>query len=161
MQRSVALTVNGRAVVLAGDRDRPLLDALRADLGLTAARFGCGEGQCGACMVVVDGRALPSCQLTIEAAAGRDVLTLEGLGDEADPHPLQRAFIEEQAMQCGYCISGVIMSAAALLARSPSPGDAEIRTALDGNLCRCGSHGRIVAAVRRAAEAMRSGASRG
>jgi nicotinate dehydrogenase subunit A len=157
----VALVLNGEAIAYEGDADRDLLDWLRAERGLTASRFGCGQGLCGACNVLIDGRAVASCALPMGSLEGRAVMTLEGLGDAARPHPLQAAFIAEQAMQCGYCISGIILSAAALLARSPSPGEDEIRAALDGNLCRCGAHGRILKAVARAAAAMRGEAARG
>jgi nicotinate dehydrogenase subunit A len=155
MTAAVEIEVNGRRRMFDGDPDRPLLDALRHDLGLTATRFGCGEGLCGACHVLVDGRAVASCNTPLWSLAGKNVVTLEGLGDESRPHPLQSAFIAEQAMQCGYCISGIIIGAAALLLRDPDPTDAAIRQALDGNLCRCGSHLRILRAVRRAAAAMR------
>ena len=132
------------------DPDKPLLYVLRG-FGLTAAKFGCGLGQCGACTVLVDGQAARSCQLSISAAAGKSVTTLEGLGSAAQPHPIQAAFITEQVPQCGYCTNGMIMSAAGLLAQNKKPNDGEIRSALDGNLCRCGSHVRVVAAVKRAA----------
>ena len=128
------------------DPDQPLLYALR-DLGLTAAKFGCGLGQCGACNVLVDGRAMRSCLLTVPRAQGRDFVTLEGLGTADKPHALQTAFVAQQVPQCGYCTSGIIVSAAALLAQTPKPSEAEGRAALDGNLCRCGSHARVVAAV--------------
>jgi nicotinate dehydrogenase subunit A len=134
------------------DPDKPLLYVLRG-LGLTAAKFGCGLGQCGACTVLVDGQAARSCQLPISAAAGKSVTTLEGLGSAAQPHPIQAAFITEQVPQCGYCTNGMIMSAAGLLAQNKKPSEGEIRSALEGNLCRCGSHVRVVAAVKRAAAA--------
>jgi nicotinate dehydrogenase subunit A len=156
---TVRFTVNGAPHAFDDAADLPLLDALRGRLGLTAARFGCGEGHCGACHVLVDGNVAASCATPVWALDGKAVVTLEGLGDEADPHPLQSAFIAEQAMQCGYCISGVIIGAAALLARNPDPSDADVRAALDGNLCRCGSHNRIVRAVLRAAAFMRSAAN--
>ena len=133
-----------------------LLDVLRNELGLIAARFGCGEGLCGACRVLVDGRAMASCDMPLWAVAGRTVVTLEGLGTAERPHALQEAFIAEQAMQCGYCISGIIVSAAALLDKNPDPDEASIRDALDGNLCRCGAHNRIVRAVSRAAATLRA-----
>lgn len=128
------------------DPDKPLLYALR-DLGLTAAKFGCGLGQCGSCNVIIDGKALPSCQLTVASVAGQSITTLEGLGTAASPHPVQAAFIKEGVPQCGYCTPGLIVSAAALLAEKPKPTEAEIRVALDGNLCRCGTHVRAVRAV--------------
>src|SRR5262249_15625652 len=118
----------------------------------TATHFGCGENQCGACNVLVDGRVAASCDTPLWATAGKDVTTVEGLGTAERPHPLQRAFIAEQAMQCGYCISGILISAAALLKRNPNPTEREVREALDGNLCRCGAHNRIVRAVLRAAK---------
>jgi nicotinate dehydrogenase subunit A len=155
------LTVNGDLHSIAGDPDRPLLDALRHDLGLTASRFGCGEGLCGACHVLVDGRAVAACSTPLWSVAGKTVVTLEGLGHASDPHPLQQAFVDEQAMQCGYCISGIIISAAALLAVNSGPSDQEIRAALDGNLCRCGSHNRILRAIHRAAAVMRERGDRG
>jgi nicotinate dehydrogenase subunit A len=155
MATALELTVNGKVQVFDGDLDRPLLDVLRQGLGLTATRFGCGEGACGACHVLVDGRAVTACNTPLWSLGGKAVTTLEGLSGEADMHPLQQAFISEQAMQCGYCISGIIISAAALLHTNPDPTDAEVRGALDGNLCRCGSHNRIVRAVLLAATTMR------
>jgi nicotinate dehydrogenase subunit A len=126
--------------------DQPLLYVLRS-FGLTATKFGCGLGQCGACTVLVDGKALRSCQLTIADAEGKSVTTLEGLGSISNPHPIQAAFIKEQVPQCGYCTSGMIMSATALLLEKQKPTENEILTALDGNLCRCGTHVRVVRAV--------------
>jgi nicotinate dehydrogenase subunit A len=133
------------------DPDKPLLYVLRG-FGLTAAKFGCGLGQCGACTVLVGNQAARSCQVPISAVAGKSVTTLEGLGSAASPHPLQAAFIAEQVPQCGYCTSGMIMSAAGLLARNKKPSEAQVRSALDGNLCRCGTHVRVLAAVMRAAQ---------
>ncbi|MFL5264368.1 MAG: (2Fe-2S)-binding protein [Anaeromyxobacteraceae bacterium] len=147
----IALDVNGRRRTVDAPPDAPLLYVLRNDLELNAAKFGCGVSQCGACTVLVDGRAVRSCTTPVSAVAGKRVTTLEGLGTAAKPDPLQRAFIEEQAAQCGYCIPGMIMSAKALLDRNPRPSEAEIRRALAGNLCRCGTHNRIVRAVQRAA----------
>jgi len=147
----IALTVNGRTTHLDASPDTPLLYVLRDDLGLNGAKFGCGLGQCGACTVVVDGRPVLSCLTPIAVLAGRSVTTVEGLGSPDDPGPLQRAFIEENAAQCGYCIAGMVMRAHALLARTPSPDDGQIREALRHNLCRCGTHMRILAAVKRAA----------
>jgi len=141
------LRVNGFArSVDSPDPDKPLLYVLR-DFGLTATKFGCGLGQCGACTVLVDGKAMRSCQMTVDAAKGKSVTTLEGLGTAANPHPIQAAFIAEQVPQCGYCTSGMIMSAAALLSEKQKPSEADIRSALDGNLCRCGTHVRVVRAV--------------
>ncbi|HTO64761.1 MAG TPA: (2Fe-2S)-binding protein, partial [Bradyrhizobium sp.] len=131
-----------------------LLDVLRAELGLTGPHFGCGAGECGACHVLLGNRAVASCDTPLWSVADKDVTTLEGLGTEQRPHPLQRAFIAEQAMQCGYCVSGILISAAALLKQNPSPTDMEVRAALDRNLCRCGSHNRMVRAVLRAAREM-------
>jgi nicotinate dehydrogenase subunit A len=128
------------------DPDKPLLYVLRG-LGLTATKFGCGLGQCGACTVLVEGSAVRSCQLTIANAHGKRVITLEGLGTASAPHAIQAAFIKEQVPQCGYCTSGMIMTTAALLAEKPKPSESEIRAALDGNLCRCGTHVRVVRAV--------------
>jgi nicotinate dehydrogenase subunit A len=149
---STRLSVNGVERDIAADPTTPLLSVLRGTLGLTAAHFGCGVNQCGACFVLVDGHAVASCDTPLWAAAGKEVTTLEGLGTAERPHPLQRAFIAEQAMQCGYCIPGIMMSAAALLRRNPDPTETQVREALDRNLCRCGSHNRIVRAVLRAAK---------
>ncbi len=148
------LVVNGaERVVHAGD-DAPLLHVLRNELGLVGTRFGCGEGQCGACHVLLDGRSVPACDTPLWAARGKTVVTVEGLAQGTTPHPLQQAFADEQAGQCGYCLSGILVSAAALLAADPRPDEAAVRAALDRHLCRCGSHPRIVRAVLRAADAM-------
>ena len=153
MTTPIGLKVNGKAVDIPVDDDAmPLLYALRNDLGLHGPRFGCGLGQCGACTVHVDGRAVRSCITPIGSVRGKSITTLEGLGSDAAPHPLQAAFIEEQAVQCGYCINGMIMQAADFLQANPSPTEDEVRTALAGNLCRCGTHTRIVAAVMRAGQ---------
>lgn len=153
MARSKTLTVNGKKVSINNaDPEMPLLYALRDNLGLHGPRFGCGLGQCGACTVHIDGVAVRSCVTPIAAVeAKQKVVTLEGLGTAATPHPLQKAFIEEQAVQCGYCINGMVMQAAAFLAENKKPTDAEIKNALAKNLCRCGTHARIVRAVKRAA----------
>ncbi|RAI45757.1 (2Fe-2S)-binding protein [Rhodoplanes roseus] len=141
------IRINGAArTIETSDPDQPLLYALRG-LGLTATKFGCGLGRCGACNVLVDGQAVQSCMAPVASLEGKSVTTLEGLGTPANPHPLQAAFIAAQVPQCGYCTSGVIISAAALLGEKPKPSEAEIRTALDGNLCRCGTHVRVVRAV--------------
>jgi nicotinate dehydrogenase subunit A len=146
-----ALNVNGKSVTIdVDDPQMPLLYALRDDLGLHGPRFGCGLGQCGACMVHVDGRAVRSCVTPVGALTGKTVVTLEGLGTPGKLHPLQTAFIDEQAVQCGYCINGMIMQAAALLRTNKKPSDDEIKAALAGNLCRCGTHLRIVRAIKRA-----------
>jgi nicotinate dehydrogenase subunit A len=144
--------LNGQRVTVEVEADTPLLYALRNDLGLNAAKYGCGLGQCGACTVLVDGEAVFSCLTPVAMIEGKRVTTLEGLGSAARPGKLQQAFIEEQAAQCGYCIPGMMMRAAALLAKTPKPTESQIRTALQPNLCRCGTHMRIVRAVKRAAE---------
>ncbi len=145
------LTVNGAAVSLAVARTTPLLYVLRNDLRLNGPKFGCGLGECGACAVLVDGRAARSCVVSAGSVEGRAITTLEGLGSSAAPHPVQQAFIDEQAAQCGYCLNGMIMTATALLRRIPQPTETEIRAALRYNLCRCGAHVEIVRAVQRAA----------
>jgi nicotinate dehydrogenase subunit A len=147
----VEIEVNGRTESINVDEDAPLLYVLRNDLGLAGPRFGCGLGQCGACTVLLDGTPVRACTTTLSAVRGRAITTLEGLGDRQSPHPLQLAFIAEQAAQCGYCTSGMIMTAASLLARNPNPSDTEIRRTFNGNLCRCGTHTRIIKAVKRAA----------
>ncbi len=156
---ATTLQVNGRACVVQADAETPLLYALRNDLGLVGTRYGCGLGQCGACTVLIDGRAVQSCDMPVSAAVGRQITTVEALGtvenEDEQLHPLQRAFIAEQAVQCGYCASGILMAAKALLDVNRNPSDDEIRGALEGNLCRCGTHGRILRAVKRAAEEMR------
>lgn len=144
---SYRLRVNGRMQTVDSlDANKPLLYVLR-DLGLTATKFGCGLGQCGACTVLADGAAVQSCLTTIADAQGKAITTLEGLGSAAKPHPIQAAFIDEQVPQCGYCTSGMIMNAAALLSEKPKPTESEIRSALDINLCRCGTHIRVLRAV--------------
>ena len=143
-------TVNGKAIDSAASPDTPLLWVLREDLGLTGTKFGCGIGQCGACTVHVDGTAAKSCQLPVSAVEGKTITTIEGLSDDSD-HPLQVAWIDEQVPQCGYCQSGQIMAAAALLAGTPNPTDADIDAAMSGNICRCGTYQRIRKAVHRAA----------
>jgi nicotinate dehydrogenase subunit A len=153
MKKPIALTVNGKAVKLAvDDPEMPLLYALRNDLALHGPRFGCGLGQCGSCTVHVDGKAIRSCMTPIHEVAGKRITTLEGLGTQKKPHPLQAAFAELQAVQCGYCINGMLMQAAAFLATNPKPTEAQIREALRHNICRCGTHTRILAAVKRASE---------
>jgi nicotinate dehydrogenase subunit A len=156
---SVGFTVNGRSVEVEADRDTPLLDVLRNRLGLVGTKFGCGLEQCGCCMVLIDGEPVKSCGRALSTVAGRAVVTIEGLGSRDRPHPLQQAFLDEQAGQCGYCLPGILISAKALLDRNPTPSRAEIAAALDDNICRCGSHVRILRAVQRAAERMRAGAS--
>ena len=154
---SVRFRLNGAETEIDADPDRSLLDILRARLGMTGSHFGCGAGECGACNVIIGDRAVSACDLPLWSVADKDVTTIEGLGTAERLHPLQRAFIAEQALQCGYCISGILMSAAALLKRNSSPTDREVREALDRNLCRCGSHNRIVRAVLRAADEMAAG----
>jgi len=151
----VNFTLNGKpASLTTDDPEMPLLYALRDDLGMHGPRFGCGLGQCGACTVHIEGKAARSCVLPVSAAAGKKVVTLEGLGTPAKPHPLQQAFIDEQAVQCGYCINGMIMQAAAFLQTTKHPTEQQIRVALAENFCRCGTHLRIVRAVKRASEKM-------
>ena len=145
----VRLRVNGRSCELDLPPETTLLEALRDDLALTGTRYGCGHGACGACFVLLDGAPVPSCQTSVEAAVGRDIVTVEGLAKNGDLHPVQRAFLEEDAMQCGYCTSGMIVSAAALLERSPAPSEGEVREALRPHLCRCGVYLRAVRAVQR------------
>ena len=152
MAEAIRLRVNGAEHTVDADPATPLLGVLRGTLGLMAAHFGCGANQCGACNVLIDGQAVASCDTPLWAAAGKDIVTVEGFGATDKPHPLQTAFIAEQAMQCGYCISGILISAAALLERNANPGEREVREALDRNLCRCGAHNRIVRAVLRAAK---------
>lgn len=151
---TIQFQLNGVAASVDTDPDQALLDVLRGRLGITSPHFGCGAGECGACYVMVGDRAMASCDMPMWSVATKDVVTVEGLGAVEHPHPLQRAFISEQAMQCGYCVSGILISAAALLMRNPSPTEADIRTALDRNLCRCGSHNRMVRAVLQAASEM-------
>jgi len=146
------LEINGRVQEVDADPATPLLYVLRDNLGLNGAKFGCGLGQCGACVVLVDGAPMRSCITPIGALGQSEITTLEGLGTVEQPHPLQAAFIEEQAAQCGYCIPGMIMLAKALLDRSQQPSEAEVRLGLAGNLCRCGAHNRIVRAVLKAAQ---------
>jgi len=153
---NICFRLNGAPIEIDADPDTPLLTILRGRLGLTGSHFGCGAGECGACNVLLDDRAVTACDTPLWSVADKDVTTIEGLGDGQNPHPLQRAFIAEQALQCGYCVSGILMSAAALLKRNPSPTDADVKSALDRNLCRCGSHNRMVRAVLRAAAEMRA-----
>jgi nicotinate dehydrogenase subunit A len=158
--QTLTLRVNGGTrTVQTDDPDTPLLYVLRGDLGLTGTRFGCGLAQCGACTVLVDGRAVRSCATPARAVQGRDITTIEGLGSPERPDPVQAAFIAEQAAQCGYCTAGMVVTARALLQQSRRPSEAEVRQALAGNLCRCGSHARVIRAVMRAAAAMAGGRS--
>ena len=150
----ISFELNGAPVAAEIEPEASLLGALRGPLGLSGPRFGCGAEQCGACVVLLDGAPAFACSLPVSAAAGKRVETVEGLGTPEAPHPLQRAFLDLQAGQCGYCLSGILMAAAALLRRVPRPTEAEVRQALDPHLCRCGSHNRILRAVLRAAEEM-------
>jgi nicotinate dehydrogenase subunit A len=152
----IELDVNGRVQQVELDPDTPLLYALRGPLGLNAAKFGCGLGQCGACTVLVEGRPIYACITPISAVSRRKIRTVESLGTLENPGPLQRAFIEEQAAQCGYCIPGMMMRAQALLERTPNPSAVEIRRHMSPNLCRCGTHMRILRAIGRAAELMKA-----
>ena len=154
MTQRFTLIVNGKSHTIDADPDMPLLYALRDDLGLNNPHFGCGLAQCGACTVLVEGKPVRSCVLPLEQAQGKPITTIEGLGTIEKPHPVQRAFIDEQAAQCGYCINGMVMAAAALLQHNPKPSDGDVREALAGNLCRCGTHARILRAVASAAREM-------
>jgi nicotinate dehydrogenase subunit A len=153
----IRLVVNGQAREVAADPETPLLYVLRNDLGLTGTKFGCGLGQCGSCTVLVGGQAVRSCMLPVQAVAGQAVTTIEGLGSPERPHPLQAAFIAEQAVQCGYCTPGIILAAKAALDQTPRPTEAQLKRALDGVLCRCGTHDRVIRAVMRAAATMGGG----
>ena len=158
--QATSLIINGSAVSVTADGDTPLLDVLRNHLGLVGTKFGCGEEQCGCCMVLVDGQPEKSCGKALSTVAGKAVVTIEGLGTPEHPHPLQQAFLDEQAGQCGYCLSGILITAKALLDRNPSPSRIEIASALDDNICRCGSHTRILRAIERAAAQLREGGTR-
>ena len=149
----LSINVNGATHSVDADGETPLLYILRNDLKLKGARFGCGIGSCGACTVVIDGKAVQSCDISLAAVAGKGITTLEGIGSLEKMHALQSAFVAEQAAQCGYCTSGIIMTAYALLERNAHPSGAEICAALDGNICRCGTHARILRAIKKAAEA--------
>ncbi len=151
---ALSINVNGQAHRSDAAPDTPLLYVLRNDLGLNGAKYGCGVSQCGACTVLVEGKAVRSCVTAMSAAGGRKITTLEGLAGDGRLHPLQQAFLDEQAAQCGFCANGMIMTAKAFLDRNPQPSEAQIRKALAANLCRCGTHNRIVRAVQRAAKAM-------
>jgi nicotinate dehydrogenase subunit A len=154
----MSLDVNGRVQRTDAEPDSPLLYVLRDNLGLNNPRFGCGLGQCGACTVLVNDAAVRSCTLPVSSAVGKKIVTLEGLGSAGRPHPVQQAFIDEQAFQCGYCINGWVLVSKALLDKNPAPTDDQIRRGLDGLVCRCGSHAAVFNAVRRAADAMKKGA---
>jgi aerobic-type carbon monoxide dehydrogenase small subunit (CoxS/CutS family) len=154
MDATISFTVNGKQRTVVTDPDRPLLDVLREDLHLTGAKYGCGEGQCGACTVLVDGRRMHACKVPIADMAGKSVRTIEGLSGNDEPlHPVQQAFLDEHAFQCGYCTPGMIMSAIALLEETPKPDDAQIREGMNGNLCRCCGYAKILSAVKAAVAA--------
>lgn len=153
--RKLTLHVNGTSQTVEADERATLLDVLRNGLGLFGARFGCGAEQCGSCAVLIDGQARPSCGVEAATLEGKTIVTVEGIGTPQRPHPIQTAMIENQAGQCGYCLSGIVVGAKALLDRNPRPSRGEIAQALDGHLCRCGAHNRIIAAIERAAERMR------
>lgn len=159
MRRTLSFTLNGRPASADADTEATLLDVLRGDLGMFGARFGCGLGQCGACAVLVDGRVEAACTLSAAGVEGRSVVTVEGLGTPERPHALQAAFLELQAGQCGYCLSGILIGAKALLDRNPDPSRAEIAEALSWHLCRCGVQNRVIAAVALAARRLREGAA--
>lgn len=159
MRRTIQFTLNDAPAAVEAEETAGLMDVLRGDLGLTGTRFGCGLGQCGACAVLVDGRIEAACHTSLEAVEGKVVTTVEGLGAPDRPHPLQEAFLELQAGQCGYCLSGILVSAKALLDRNPDPSRAEIAKALNWHLCRCGVHNRVMAAVALAARRLREGAA--
>jgi nicotinate dehydrogenase subunit A len=156
MAETYKLRVNGRDCKVQAEPNTPLLYILRNDLKLKGTRFGCGETQCGACNVLLDGNSVQSCDTPLWSVPGHEITTIEGIGGESGLHPVQQAFIDEQAIQCGYCIDGIVISAVALLQREPDPSDAQIAAALDRNLCRCGTHVRILRAIRAAARAMRA-----
>jgi aerobic-type carbon monoxide dehydrogenase small subunit (CoxS/CutS family) len=155
MPRTIDLSINGASHTIDAEPDRTLLTVLRDELDFTGSKYGCGEGQCGACTVMIDGLPARSCQTRAAAVGGRRITTIEGLESHGRLHPLQEAFLEVGAMQCGYCTPGMIVSGAALLAKNSNPGNSEIQQAMQGNVCRCGTYPRIVAAVRMAAEKMR------
>jgi aerobic-type carbon monoxide dehydrogenase small subunit (CoxS/CutS family) len=157
MQRISELHVNGNKLRIEADTDRSLLSVLRDDLDLTGSKYGCGEGQCGACTVLIDGQATRSCITKLGAAAGKKITTIEGIEKNGRLHPLQEAFLEADALQCGYCTPGMIMSSVALLSKNPNPSEQEIVRFMDGNVCRCGTYPRIVSAIRKAAQSMKGG----
>lgn len=155
MRRAIDFTLNGEAITVEVDSGRALLWVLRSDLGLTGTKYGCGERECGACTVLVNGRPVFACRTPVRSVQGREVVTIEGLADGDTLHPVQRGFVDHGAFQCGFCTPGMIMRAAAFLQRSPDPSEAEIVSGLDTNLCRCGTYNRIVRAVLQAAEELR------
>jgi aerobic-type carbon monoxide dehydrogenase small subunit (CoxS/CutS family) len=157
MQRITELHVNGNKLRVDANADRSLLSILRDDLDLTGSKYGCGEGQCGACTVLIDGVATRSCITSVASAAGKKITTIEALERNGRLHPLQEAFLEADALQCGYCTPGMIMSGVALLSKNPNPNEQEIIRSMEGNVCRCGTYPRIVTAIRKAAQAMKGG----
>ena len=158
MEEVIRFTLNGKPTTLTVDGDRALLGVLRADLGLTGTKYGCGEGFCGACTVLVNGKAVRSCQTPVKEVAGQELTTIEGLAPDGNLHPLQKAFMDHDALQCGFCTPGMILNAYSLLRENPTPSAAEILEGMEGNLCRCGAHKRIVQAIQAAAAEMRGGA---
>jgi len=158
MEEQVRFTLNGKPVTLKMDSDRKLLWVLRTELGLIGAKYGCGEGHCGSCTVLVNNEAVRSCRTSFKEVRGKEVVTIEGLTKDGALHPLQKAFMEHDALQCGYCTPGMILHACALLRKNPRPSSAEIVSAMDNNLCRCGAHNRIIQAIQTAAKEMRGGA---
>ncbi len=156
MPQEITLKVNGGIHRVLVEPDTPLLYVLRNDLGLKGTKFACGLEQCGACKIIIDGQAVPSCRIPVQSVQDREITTIEGLGTAEDLHPLQKAFIDEQAIQCGFCVSGMLIAAKALLDRNPCPTDAEIQAEMSGNLCRCGVYERVLRAVKRAAGASSS-----
>jgi aerobic-type carbon monoxide dehydrogenase small subunit (CoxS/CutS family) len=157
MQRVTELHVNGNKLQIDAEADRSLLSVLRDDLDLTGTKYGCGEGQCGACTVLIDGQATRSCVTKVGSAIGKKIVTIESLDKNGRLHPIQEAFLEAEAFQCGYCTSGMIMSGFALLSKNPNPGEQEIGRFMEGNICRCGTYPRIVTAIRKAAQSMKGG----
>ena len=157
MAATIQFIVNGKAQRVATDARRTLLDVLREDLGLTGTKYGCGEGQCRACTVLLDGKPVPSCQTTMDEVEGRTIETIEGLANDNKLHPVQEAFVKEGAMQCGYCVPGMILATVGLLRRNPAPTKEEIFSGLNGNLCRCCGYGNIAKAVERAAKSVKEG----
>jgi nicotinate dehydrogenase subunit A len=161
VSKKFSFSLNGKSVSVSLDNEEtPLLDVLRNELGLMGTRFGCGLEQCGCCMVLIDGAPEKCCTKPVWSVVGKQIITIEGLGSAGRPHPLQQAFLDEQAGQCGYCLGGILISAKALLDKNPKPTRAQIAQALDGNICRCGSHNRILRAVEKAAATMRGEAGR-
>jgi len=157
MESTIRFTLNGKPASVTTDGDRPLLWVLRTDLALTGTKYGCGEGLCGACTVIVNGEAVRSCQTPVREVGGKTVMTIEGLAADSGVHPVQKAFMEHDALQCGYCTPGMIMNAYALLRKNPHPTAAQIIDGMEDNLCRCGAHNRIVQAIQAAAHEMEGG----